>query len=51
MNLSGDTVSSFVFTDEKEDEYKGLVESSEMVVNKTDAIVVDDGDEINVDDI
>jgi len=50
MNLSGDTVSSFVFTDEKEDEYKGLVES-EMVVNKTDAIVVDDGDEINVDDI
>ena len=49
MNLSGDTVSSFVFTDEKEDEYKGLVES-EMVVNKTDA-VVDEGDEINVDDI
>ena len=54
-NLSHDTVDSFVFTDQKEDEYhellKASVEASVVSTNTASVVQAADDDEINVDDI
>ena len=53
-NLAEDNVDSFVFSDQKEDEYRELLKAnieSNASTNTTTAAQADDDDEINVDDI